>query len=124
MTATSSRSGSTSECGQLVAADGPRRSGRVELVRVVEDGRLGRPGGSHVVVRCDRMEELGMYRRVEHDRPLLDQAEAEVDMPEQAPLLRLPEGGAALQLADPPDVVQQSGDDQQVGAKPRVQLGA
>ena len=39
--------------------DGPGRRDGVELVRVVEDGRLGRAGSVAVVVRRDRVQELG-----------------------------------------------------------------
>jgi hypothetical protein len=36
-----------------------RRGDRVELVRVVEDGGLGRPGRTPVVVDSDGVDELG-----------------------------------------------------------------
>ena len=76
-------------------ADGPRGGDGVELVRVVEDGRLGRPGGVAVVMRRDRVQELGPRRRVEAVRSLLDQPQAEMHVAEQPALLGRPKRGAA-----------------------------
>jgi hypothetical protein len=52
----------------------PRRGDRVELVRVVEDGRLGRAGGARVVVDGDRVQELRPRVAWEVDRVLLDES--------------------------------------------------
>ena len=53
---------------------------------------------------------------------LLDQAQAEVDVAEQAALLGRPERRPALELARAADVVEERGGEQQVGAQPRVEL--
>ena len=68
------------------------------------------------------MQQLGAHLRVERLGPLLDEPQAEVDVAEQAALLGRPEGRAAAQLADAPDVVQQRRGEQQIGAQPRVEL--
>src|SRR5947199_8591045 len=48
----------------------PRRRDGVELVRVVEDGRLGGTGGAAVVVAGDRVQQLGGPARLpEHSPP-------------------------------------------------------
>ena len=67
--------------------DGPGRRDGVELVRVIEDGRLGGAGGVAVVVRRDCVQELGERVAVEPGRALLDQPQAQVDVAEQASLL-------------------------------------
>src|SRR6185312_5232996 len=59
----------------------PRRRDGVELVRVVEDGRLGGPGGARIVMARDGVQQFG--GRAE----LLEHPEAEVDVAEQASLL-------------------------------------
>ena len=87
---------------------------------MVEDSRLGRPGGSRVVVPRDGVQELGSDRRFQRCTALLDQAQAEVHVPEQAALLRLPKRGAALELTRSADVVEERGCDEQVGTQPRV----
>ena len=51
-----SASSTAAMTGWLGAVDRPRRGDRVELVRVVEDGRLGGLGGAGVVVRGDRVQ--------------------------------------------------------------------
>ena len=91
---------------ELSLADGPGRGLRVELVRVVEHGRLGGARRLPVVVCGDRVEELGANRGVETGGPLLDQAQAEMDVTEQAPLLRRAERGPAAELERAADVVQ------------------
>src|SRR5581483_1337488 len=60
-------------------ADRSRRRLGVELVRVVEHGGLRRAGGSPVVVRRDRVQELRADAALEPARPRLDLAQAEVD---------------------------------------------
>ena len=49
---------------------------------MVEDGGLGRSGRAAVVVRRDGVDELGQKAGVELARVLLEQADAEVDVPE------------------------------------------
>src|SRR5689334_742617 len=85
--------------------DRPGRGGRVELVRVVEHRRLRRAGGPRVVVRGDRVQQLRARVGRKPRSALLDQAKAEVDMAEQAALLRLPKSRTALELARAADVV-------------------
>ncbi len=65
---------------------------------MVEDGRLGCSRGGPVVMRCDCVQKLCSHVRVERVGALLDQTQPEMDVAEQPSLLRLPEGGAALEL--------------------------
>src|SRR5581483_3947973 len=60
----------------------PRRRDRVALVRVVENGRFRGAGGARVVVARYRVQQL--CRNPE----LLESAQAEVDVAEQAAFLR------------------------------------
>ena len=87
---------------------------------MIKDSRLGRPGAPRVVVHGDGVQELGSDRRFQRCTALLDQAQAEVHVPEQAALLRLPKRGAALELARSADVVEERGRDEQVGTQARV----
>ena len=105
-----------------VAPDGAGRGLRVELIRVVEDSGLGRPGCGPVVMAGDRVQQLRKDCRVEVPRPFLDHPEPEVDVAEQPSLLALAERRPATQLAGAADVVQQRRGEQQVGAKPGVEL--
>ena len=107
----------------LVVADRAGRSLCVELVRVVEDGCLCRPGSLPVVVASDGVEELGQDRRVEVGCPLLDHPQAEVDMAEEATFLGLAERGAPCELANPAEVVEERGGEKEVGPESRVKLG-
>ena len=107
-------SASTTAVTRLSLADGPGGGLRVELVRVVEDGGLGRAGRLPVVVDGDRVQELGAHRGVERRRPLLDQPQPEVDVPEQPPLLGLAERRAAPELERAPDVVEERRREQEV----------
>jgi hypothetical protein len=45
---------------------------------VVEDGGLGRPRCTAVVMRRDRVQELRAHDRLENDGTLFDQTQAEV----------------------------------------------
>ena len=94
------------------------RSGRrdgVELVRVVEDARLGGPRRC-VVMRRDRVQHL---RRCV---VLLDQPQPEVDVAEQPTLVRRPERRPAPELAHAADVVEERGGEQEVAAQALMQL--
>ena len=102
--------------------DRPGRGDRVELVRVVEDGRLGRPRRACVVVAGDAVEQLGARLAVEPVGALLDQAQPEMDVAEQPSLLGLAERRAAAELERAADVVQERGGEQEVGAEPRMEL--
>src|SRR6266540_6388450 len=86
-----------------------RAGGRdgVELVRVEEHRRLGRSRAAELVVDGDRMKQLCPRPCLQSTGPLLDQAQAEVNVAEQPPLVGLPERRAPLQLAGPADVVEQ-----------------
>ena len=106
----------------VLVADGPGRGLRVELVRVVEHGGLGRPRGLPVVVDGDRVQELGPGLGVQARGPFLDQPQAEMDMTEQAPLLGLAERRAASELDGSPDVVQERGGEEEIVAEARVEL--
>ncbi len=90
---------------------------------MVEDGRLCGSRAAGVVVRGDRVQELGPGSPVERGRPLLEQSQAEVDVAEQAALRRLVVGRAGAELRGPADVVEKGRCQQEVGAKPRMQLG-
>ena len=107
----------------LVVADRAGRSLCVELVRVVEDGCLCRPGSLPVVVASDGVEELGQDGRVEVRRPLFAHPQAEMDMAEEATLLGLAERGAPCELANPAEVVEERGGEKEVGPESRVKLG-
>ena len=70
-----------------VGADGTGGGLGVELVRVVEDGRLGRAGGRAVVVTRDRVQELCEdgrveMKQVEYDpEPVVAQVQADPLLP-------------------------------------------
>jgi len=68
------------------------------------------------------MQELGPDGGFEWARPLLDQAQAEVDVAEQAPLLGRAEGRASGELNGSSDVVQEGGGEQEVRPQSRVKL--
>ena len=95
---------------------------RVELIRVVEDSGLGRARGRAVVVAGDGVEELGEDGGIEVARALLDHPEAEVDVSEEAALLRLPERWPGSELPDPAEVVQERCGEQEVVSQSRVEL--
>ena len=61
------------------------------------------------------MEELGAGVGVERVRALLDQADAEVDVAEEAALGGLAEARARLELDRAADVVEERGGEEQVG---------
>src|SRR6266511_817470 len=68
------------------------------------------------------MQELRAHARLERPRTLLDHAQAEMDMTEQATLVRLPEGGPGRELSGTTDVVQERGGKEKIGSKPRMEL--
>ena len=89
---------------------------------MVEDRRFCGTRSRPVVMRCDGVEELGENGRIEVSRALLDHAQAEMDVAEEAPFVRLPERRTGAELAGPADVVQQRRRQQEVMAKPRMEL--
>ena len=89
---------------------------------MVEDGGFGCPSCRAVVMAGDCVEELGEDGGIEVARVLLDRPEAEVDVSEKAPLLRLPERRPGSELPDPADVVQERSGEKQVVTKARVEL--
>ena len=89
---------------------------------MVEDCRLSRTSGAGVVMRSHSVEELRPDTGLERGSPFLDQAQAEVHVPEQPALLRGAEDRAAGQLDGPPDVVEQGRREQEVGTQPRMEL--
>ena len=105
-----------------VVADGARRGLCVELVRVVQNGGLGRSRGGSVVMARDGMEEFGEDSRIEVTGAFLEHPQAEVHVAEQPALLGPPERRAAAELADAPDVVQERGGEQEIVAEPWMQL--
>jgi uncharacterized protein (DUF1015 family) len=105
-----------------VVADGARRGLSVELVRVVEHGRLGRACGRAVVVARDGVQELGENGRVEVSRVLLDHPQAEVDMPEEPTLVRRAERRSRSELANPADVVEERCGEHEIVPEPGMEL--
>ena len=89
---------------------------------MVEAGGLGGSRRARVVVAGDRVQQLGARALVELRRPLLDKAQAEMDVTEQPALLGDLEPRARLQLAGTADVVQQRCAEQEIGAQPRMKL--
>ena len=107
--------------GRLV--DGPRSGDRVKLVRVVQDRRLGGSSGTGVVMNRHGVKQLRSNLCFQRRGSFIDQPQAEVDMTEQSALLGRAEGGPALELECPPNVVQESRREHEVGAQARMQLG-
>ena len=60
----------------------------VELIRVVQDSRLGGLGGSELVMHSDRVQELRTDLGFECGGAVFDQAQAEVDVTEEPALVR------------------------------------
>jgi uncharacterized protein DUF1015 len=89
---------------------------------VEENGCLGRPGGAEVMVHGHRVEQLGEDVPGQPVRAILDHAQAEVDMAEELAFVRGQVERAAVELADPTDVVQERRGDEQVAAKALVEL--
>ena len=89
---------------------------------MVEDGSLGRPCGAGVVVQRDAMEELRTRGPVELRSVLLDQAQSEMDVSEQAPLVGRAERGRRAELEGPARVVEQRGCKQEIGSETRMEL--
>ena len=102
--------------------NGPRRRDGVELIYVVQHGGLGGPGGTGLVVRADRVQELGPSVGVERNRSRLDEAETEVHMTEQLSLRRRRERGPGDELRGASDVVQDRRRDEQVRPQTRMEL--
>jgi uncharacterized protein (DUF1015 family) len=89
---------------------------------VVEDGGLGRPRGACVVVRRDRVEELRANVRLERGGARLDEAQTEVDVPEEPSLHGRLEHRGPPELLRPPDVVQERRREQEITPQPPVEL--
>ena len=107
-----------------LVADGARRGDGVELVRVVQHGGLRRPRGPPVVMTSDRVQKLRADVSVERCGTLLDQAQPEVDVPQQAAFVGRTECRPARQLARAPDVVEESSGEQQVTAEAWMKLAS
>ncbi len=89
---------------------------------MVENRRLGGSGGAGVVMGGDRVEELRPRPGVQSSRPRLDQAQSEVDVPEQPALVRGTEHGPRPQLERPAEVVEDRRRNEEIAAEARVQL--
>lgn len=109
--------------GAGLRVDGAGGCDGVELIRVVERRRLGSPGAAQVVMRRDGVEELGPRVALEPAGALLDHAQAEVDVSEQAPLVRLGEERTEVEFPNSADVVQERRRDEQVAPQPWVHGG-
>src|SRR5207245_6323649 len=94
----------------------------VELVRVVENGRLRRPGGANIVVARHRVDELRERFRLETGGALLDHPHPEVDVAQQTPFGCGLERRSWRELQRPPDIVEERCGDEEVRAKPWVEL--
>ncbi len=70
----------------------------------------------------DCVEELRSRIGGELVRTVLDETQAEVDVTEQTAFVGLPEGRPLRQLARPPDVVEERGCEQEVGAQTGMEL--
>jgi len=92
------------------------------MVAVIEDGSLGCACRSAVVVRSDRVQKLCADGGLERRGAFFDQAQAEVDVSEQSPLLGRAKGRPARELDGASDVVQQRRRQQEVGAQPWMEL--
>jgi hypothetical protein len=74
-------------------------------------------------VDCDRVQQLRSNVGLQRRGLLLDQAEPEVDVAEQATLRGLAEGRPRTELPRTAEIVQERGGKQEVAPQPRVQLG-
>jgi hypothetical protein len=83
---------------------------------VVEDRGFRRSGRAGVMVAGDRMQELRARLRAQPVAPLLDDAETEVDVAEEASHLGRSKARAGPQLRCSADVVQQRCRDEEVRA--------
>jgi hypothetical protein len=90
---------------------------------VVEDGCLGRPRGSNIVVHGDCVEHLGQDVFGHAACPLLDQAQTQMDMAQKLSLVRGQKERTAVELTEATDVVQERGGHDQVAAQALVELG-
>ena len=77
---------------------------------------------ARVVVARNLVQQLGSHVRFECRGPGLHEAQAEVHVPEQAPLLRLAERRSRRQFCRPSDVVQQCPREQEIRTQPRMEL--
>ena len=100
----------------LRVADRARGRLGVELIRVIQHGRLGRTSRLAIVVAGNRVQELGLHLEVEALCPVLDQPQPEMDVSEEATLLGLRKRGTWAKLARAADVVQERSGEQQVRA--------
>ena len=89
---------------------------------MVEDAGLGRPRAARVVMRGDRVQELGANVRLERGRARLHLAQAEVHVSEELSFGGRMEERPASELVDPPDVVEERGRQQEVAAEAAVEL--
>ena len=90
---------------------------------MVENGCLGSSRCWSVVVTRNRVQQLSENGRVKVPSALLDHPQAEVDVSEQAPLVRLPEGRARPELPDPAEIVQERRGEDDVVTDSRMELG-
>src|SRR6476646_3956749 len=74
------------------------------------------------MVRTDRVQQLRADSGLEWRGALLDNAQAQMDVAEQAALFRRFEDRSARQLSGAADVVEERRREKQVGAQPRMEL--
>ena len=98
------------------------RGDRVELVRVIEHRRLRRAARARIVVRADRVQELGAQRRLQVGGAILDEAQAEMDVAEEGSFLRRPEERCAAELDLPAEVVEERRGEQEIRPQARMEL--
>jgi hypothetical protein len=71
---------------------------------------------------CDGVQQLRTHLGFESSGSFFDQAQAEVDVPQEATLLGLPEHRRRAQLKRTAEVMEQRTREQEVGAQTGVQL--
>ena len=74
------------------------------------------------MVYRDAVRELGLLRVAEPVGALLDEPQAEMDVPEQPALVGRQEGGASSELERSPDVVEDGRCEHELGPEARVEL--
>ena len=89
---------------------------------MVEDSGFRGPDSAGVVVRGDRVKNLGENVSGDAARSLLHEPEAQMDVPEQLALGRGEKERPAVELAHPADVVEQGRGEEDVRPQACVQL--
>lgn len=97
----------TSPPNSALRLDRARSGDSVELIRVVENGCLGRSRGPRIVVSGHEVEQLRGHVRIEPAGPLFDEPEAEVHVAEKTAFGGREKERTAVQFSYPARVVQE-----------------